>query len=82
MLPKTTRLRFVYCPAMSGLSAFCDNLGKRIEIKTIAWDGTNWVMWFVPDDKGNDVSSGKLNKEGMYVRDTNSRAIIRPRTTT
>ena len=66
MLPVTTRLRYVSSPEKSGLSAFCDLLGKRIEVKQIVWDGKEWVLWFVPDDKGPDLFSGSINSKGQY----------------
>mgnify|MGYP006921296031 CR=1 FL=1 len=68
MLPITTRLRYVTSPEKSGLSAFCDLLGKRIEVKQIIWDGKEWVLWFVPDDKGPDIFSGTVNSKGQYAK--------------
>jgi len=65
-LPKTTRLRCIWCPDKTGLSAFCDRLGGRIEIKQIVWDGKNWNLFFVPDDKGMDLMSGSINQKGQY----------------
>ena len=41
---------------------FCDKLDKRIEIKSIVKDGEFWVLWFIPDDKRNDVRSGILKE--------------------
>ena len=62
MLPSTTRLRWVSAKKPETLQAFCDSLGKRVEIKEIIWTGSVWVLWFVPDDKGSDVQSGKLKE--------------------
>lgn len=60
MLPKTTRLRWVSAKKPETIQAFCDSLGKRIEIKTITASGGLWFLWFVPDDKTADVKSGRL----------------------
>jgi len=62
MLPQTTRLRWVKAKKPETLQAFCDKLGKRIEIKTVVKDGSYWFMWFVPDDKKGDVPSGTLKE--------------------
>lgn len=62
MLPNTTRLRFVKAKKPETIQAFCDNLDKRIEIKSIVKDGDFWVLWFIPDDKRNDVRSGTLKE--------------------
>lgn len=75
-LPMTTRLRYVKAKEASTLTLFCDTLGARIEIKSIVKDGTYWVLWFIPDDKGRDVKSGEIkigqNAKGQkaigYVR--------------
>ena len=75
-LPLTTRLRYVKAKDADTLTLFCDTLGSRIEIKSISKDGSYWVLWFIPDDKGRDVKSGEiktgLNKKGQkaigYVR--------------
>jgi len=66
MLPQTTRLRFVSAKNPKTLTAFCDSLGKRIEIKQIVFDGNLWFLWFIPDDKKSDIQSGQLkeNKNG------------------
>lgn len=60
MLPRTTRLRFVKAKKPETIQAFCDKLDKRIEIKSINFVEGFWVLWFVPDDKRNDVPSGQL----------------------
>lgn len=60
MLPTTTRLRYVKAKSPDVLTRFCDDLGKRIEVKAVLKDGAYWVMWFVPDDKLSDVKSGEL----------------------
>lgn len=60
MLPSTTRLRYVQAASPDDITKFCDLLGKRIEIKAVLKDGPNWVLWFVPDDKGGDMKSGKI----------------------
>jgi hypothetical protein len=66
MLPKTTRLRWVSSPDKNLLVKFCDTLGRRIEIYEIVWDGKEWILWFVPDDRGADITSGKL-KNGRNI---------------
>lgn len=62
MIPSTTRLRFVTAKKPEAIQAFCDSLGKRIEIKTVVWTGSQWVLWFVPDDKGADIQSGAIKE--------------------
>lgn len=62
MLPQTTRLRYVYSKNPKTIVKFCDSLGKRIEVKQIVFDGSLWFLWFVPDDKKNDVPSGQLKE--------------------
>lgn len=61
MLPKTTRLRWVSSKDKNMIVKYCDTLGKRVEIYEIVFDGSEWVLWFVPDDKGADLPSGKLS---------------------
>lgn len=73
MLPRTTRLRFIKAKRPETLQAFCDKLDKRIEIKTIVKDGDYWVMWFIPDDKRSDVSSGTL-KESVSERKSSAKS--------
>jgi hypothetical protein len=62
MLPRTTRLRFVKAKKPETLQAFCDKLDKRIEVKSIVKDGEFWFLWFIPDDKRNDIQSGQLKE--------------------
>ena len=67
MKPKTTRLRYVASPDKDLLVKYCDTLGARIEIKgSPQFDGKQWVLWFIPDDNGSDITSGilKPNKKG------------------
>ena len=68
MLPQTTRLRWVKAKKPETIQAFCDKLGKRIEIKSIVKDGDFWFMWFVPDDKRSDVKSGQL--KDVIIKET------------
>lgn len=63
MFPSTTRLRWVSAKKPEVIQAFCDSLGKRIEIKQIVWAGSEWFLWFVPDDKGADIKSGALKEK-------------------
>ena len=65
MLPQTTRLRWVSAKNPRTIEAFCDKLGKRIEIKSIVKDGGFWFLWFVPDDKRSDIQSGQLKEVTM-----------------
>lgn len=62
MLPRTTRLRWVSAKKPEEIQAFCDSLGSRIEIKQIVWTGSEWFLWFVPDDKGADKKSGPIKR--------------------
>lgn len=63
MLPQTTRLRYVSSKKPESIQKFCDTLGKRIQIYSVQWTGTEWFLWFVPDDTKADIASGKL-KDG------------------
>jgi len=63
VLPQTTRLRFVSAKKPETLQKFCDNVGKRIEIKAIVKDGGLWFLWFVPDDKRGDIPSGQIKEK-------------------
>jgi hypothetical protein len=63
MLPKTTRLRWVSAKDKNLIVKYCDTLGRRIEIYEIVYAGNEWVMWFVPDDKGADLPSGMLTPQ-------------------
>lgn len=60
MLPSTTRLRWVSAKRPETIQAFCDSIGKRIEIKAIVLSGGLWFLWFIPDDKKGDIKSGRL----------------------
>jgi len=60
MRPLHTRLRWVSAKQPEALEAFCQGLGRRIEIKTIAWNGSEWVMWFIPGDLDSDISSRRI----------------------
>lgn len=51
MLPKVTRLRWYADKSEEGLVKYCESLPYRIQIYSVAWNGKEWVMWFVPDDK-------------------------------
>lgn len=62
MLPQTTRLRWVSAKKPEAIQAFCDKLGKRIEIKQIVHSEGLWFLWFVPDDKRADIRSGRLKE--------------------
>lgn len=64
MLPQSTRLRWVSAKAPETLEKFCNALGKRIEIKSINRVGSEWFLWFVPDDKKSDIKSGKIKEKG------------------
>lgn len=60
MLPRNTRLRWRSAKKPETIQAFCDGLGKRIQIYQIVWTGKEWFLWFVPDDKGQDIYSGRM----------------------
>lgn len=62
MLPSTTRLRWVKAKKPETIQAFCDKLGKRIEVKTLSHVEGFWFMWFIPDDKKSDIKSGTLKE--------------------
>lgn len=62
MIPQTTRLRWVSAKKPEVIQAFCDKLGKRIEIKQIVFANDLWFLWFVPDDKKSDIRSGRLKE--------------------
>jgi hypothetical protein len=75
MLPQTTRLRYIKAKNPDDVTKFCDLLSKRIEVKTVYAEGSYVFLWFVPDDKGQDLPSGeiKIIKQGAkeliaYVR--------------
>jgi hypothetical protein len=46
------------------LQKFCDGLGVRIQIYQVVWNPTDkaWYLWFVPDDKGQDIPSGEIKE--------------------
>lgn len=60
MVPRYTRLRWVSAKNPETIERFCEALGKRIQIYSITYAGGSWVLWFVPDDRGIDIKSGKL----------------------
>lgn len=78
MLPQTTRLRYIKAKSPDDVTKFCDLLSKRIEVKTVYAEGGYIYLWFVPDDKGQDIPSGEIkivkqnNKELIgYVKRRN-----------
>lgn len=61
LLPKTTRLRFVSAKKPEQIQQFLGLLGKRVQIYgSPVWDGKKWYLWFVPDDRSDDVKSVSL----------------------
>lgn len=61
-MPASTRLRYVASKDMDKITLWVSNLRVRIMIYSIAWDGKQWVCWFVPpDDSSVDVNSTRLD---------------------
>lgn len=61
--PETTRLRFVKAKAALQVVAFCDRLGRRIQIygAPVYHPGEKaWYLWFVPSDEGADIKSVEI----------------------
>lgn len=58
-----TRLKFVFSPNPEDLEAWAAAQDFRIEIKSITFDGKNWFLWFVPDDKrvALIIKSGRID---------------------
>lgn len=61
LLPQTTRLRYVTAKKREDIPLYFNALGKRVQIYSINWDGKKWVVWFVPDDRGQDIKSVDLD---------------------
>ena len=62
-LPRHTRLRWVSSSNKDKLVRYLEALPYRVEIKEIHWNGKEYVMWFVPDDKVQILfKSGKLKE--------------------
>lgn len=60
MVPFYTRLRWVSAKSPDVIERFCQSLGQRIQIYEIVWDGNQWFLWFVPDDRASDIKSGPI----------------------
>jgi hypothetical protein len=61
-LPKFTRLRYVKTREIDQIQKFLELIGSRVQIYgSPVWTGTQWVLWFVPDDRSNDVNSIDLD---------------------
>lgn len=59
--PKFTRLRWVSSNNPDKLVRYLETLSYRVQLYEIVWNGKEYVMFFVPDDKANFVlGSGKL----------------------
>lgn len=62
-LPKSTRLRFARSTDPAMLQVWLEQLGSRVQIYgSPQWDGKAWWLWFVPDDRGDDVPSINLDE--------------------
>ena len=62
VLPKTTRLRYFAAKNPNDLVLFLDQLGTRIQVYgSPQWNGKKWYLWFVPNDRGNDIKSLDLD---------------------
>lgn len=61
-LPRNTRLRFCRAKSPIEIQRFCQKQKRRIQIYSVAFDGSAWVLWFVPDDSGPDISSIDLTE--------------------
>lgn len=60
--PKFTRLRWVSSKDPNKLVKFLERLNFRVQIYQIVFDGSEHVMYFVPDDEVffDNIKSGKL----------------------
>lgn len=60
--PKFTRLRWVSSKDQTKLVRFLEGLRFRVQIYQILWNGSEYVMFFVPDDSVaiDGIKSGKL----------------------
>lgn len=60
--PKYTRLRWVSSKDQTKLVSFLEALTFRVQIYQIVWNGSEYVMFFVPDDSVaiDNIKSGKL----------------------
>lgn len=60
-LPQITRLRFVSAKKPEQIQQFLTLLGVRVQIYgSPVWDGNRWYLWFVPDDRKDDIQSVNL----------------------
>ena len=60
--PQITRLRWVRARNPETLEQFLRDLGARVQIYQIVFQGGKWYLWFVPDDFKMDVRSGDLDR--------------------
>lgn len=60
--PKFTRLRWVSSKDQNKLVRFLEGLNYRVQIYQIVFNGSEYVMFFVPDDAVvmDGIKSGKL----------------------
>lgn len=62
-VPKVTRLRYIKSKDPAMFQAWLDALGVRIQVYGCPqYDGKVWWLWFVPNDKGGDISSIDLDE--------------------
>lgn len=60
--PKFTRLRYARTRDIDLLQSYLELLGVRVQIYGApVFDGSKWVLWFVPNDLGNDIPSIDLD---------------------
>lgn len=62
-LPKVTRLRYLKSRKPERFQEFLTALGVRVQVYgQPVWDGKSWWLWFVPDDRGEDLPSVNLDE--------------------
>lgn len=62
-LPKFTRLRFAKSSDPAIFQEWLESLGVRVQIYGAPqFDGASWFLWFVPDDRTEDVNSIDLDE--------------------
>lgn len=61
-LPKVTRLRYIVATDPNNIVLFLGQLGVRVQVYGApVFDGKKWWLWFVPDDRGDDIQSIDLD---------------------
>lgn len=62
--PTTTRLRYIRSASADELSEFVGRLPYRVQVYSLAWDGSAWFLWYVPPDDQSEVQPN-LNLEDL-----------------